>query len=66
MIVQQVQTTYSINRIRSLANSPIVAFWNDQGEVHIMDLTKNFEKLKNNIGTKKSEVGREIVIQSDA
>lgn len=31
-----------------------------------MDLTKNFEKLKNNIGTKKSEIGREIVIQSDS
>ena len=31
VIVQQVETTYSINRIRSLVHSPIVAFWNDQG-----------------------------------
>lgn len=31
VIVQQLETTYSINRIRSLISSPIVAFWNDQG-----------------------------------
>lgn len=55
IIAQEIETTYSINRIRSLLHSPIVAFWNDQGELHIMDLTKNYEKLKNNIGTKKKE-----------
>lgn len=47
-------------------NSPIVSFWNDQGEIHIMDLTKNFEKLKNNVGSKKKEFGQEIVLNSDA
>ncbi len=64
--MQQVETTYNVNRIRSLVNSPIVAFWNDQGEVHIMDMTKNYEKLKNNIGTKKNESGKEIILQSEA
>lgn len=63
--MQQVQTTFSINRIRSLINSPIVAFWNDQGEIHISDLTKNYEKLKNNIGTKKKEAEeKQLVLQS--
>jgi len=42
-----------VNRVRALEGSPIVGFWNDQGEVHIMDLTKNFEKLRNGIGNKK-------------
>ena len=40
--VQEIDTTYSVNRLRSLNNSPIVSFWNDQGEIHIMDLTKNY------------------------
>lgn len=31
-----------------------------------MDLTKNYQKLKNNIGSKKKEMGREVVLQSDA
>ena len=52
--------------MRSLMNSPIVSFWNDQGEIHIMDLTKNFEQLKNNVGTKKKTFAQEIVLQSDA
>jgi hypothetical protein len=31
-----------------------------------MDLTKNFEKLKNNIGTKKKDSAKEIVLHSEA
>lgn len=31
-----------------------------------MDLTKNYEKLKNNIATKKSQHAKEIVLQSEA
>ena len=36
-----------------MKNSPIVAFWNEVGEINIMDLTNNYEKLVNGIGTKK-------------
>ena len=42
VLVQELQTNFSVNRLRSLVNSPIVSFWNDQGEIHIMDLTKNY------------------------
>lgn len=30
-----------------------------------MDLTKNYQKLKNNIGNKKKQSVKEIVLQSD-
>ena len=67
VIVQEIETNYSVNRLRSLNNPPIVSFWNDQGEIHIMDLTKNYEKLKNDVASKRKEkmVSTEIVIQSD-
>ena len=52
--------------MRSLMNSPIVSYWNDQGEIHILDLTKNYEKLMNNIGTKKKEKPLEIVLNSES
>lgn len=67
VLVQEIETTFNINRLRTLNSSPIVSYWNDQGEIHIMDLTKNYEKLKNDIGTKKKErcANSEIVLQSD-
>ena len=47
------ETTAGVNRIRSLINSPIVAFWNEIGEIHIADLTKSYEKLTNNVNSLK-------------
>lgn len=41
-----------------------MAFWNDQGEVHIMDLTKNYEKLMNGLGNKKREHAKEMILKS--
>ena len=54
--------------MKSLKNSPIVAFWNEAGEINILDLTQNYEKLVNNIGTKKKpgnphEVGTNNLIK---
>lgn len=40
-MVQEVETPYDVNRIRTLNNSPVVAFWSDTvkgGEVRIVDL----------------------------
>jgi hypothetical protein len=31
-----------------------------------MDLTKNYEKLKNGVGTKKNEHAKSFVLQSEA
>ena len=65
MVVQELETTHDVNRIRSLNNSPIVAFWNDNGatgEVRIVDLSSNLDKLKNNVASKRREKAREIVI----
>ena len=53
-----------MNRIRSLINSPIVAFWNEKAEIHILDLTKNYEKLNNNVHSHKRDKPKEIVLQS--
>lgn len=59
LFYQQAITNYDVNRIRSLNGSPVVAFWNDAGqkggEIHLMDMTANFEKLKNNVTSKKPE-----------
>lgn len=59
LFYQQAITNYDVNRIRSLNGSPVVAFWNDAGqkggEIHLMDMTTNFEKLKNNVTSKKPE-----------
>lgn len=54
IVLQQLSTTYNVNRIKTLLHSPIVSFWNDQGEIRIMDLMNNYQKIKNNHGTKKS------------
>eukprot|EP00919_Chromeraceae_sp_WS-2016_P073257 GHVR01173234.1.p1 GENE.GHVR01173234.1~~GHVR01173234.1.p1 ORF type:complete len:128 (-),score=13.32 GHVR01173234.1:1805-2188(-) len=66
IVVQQIEATYDINRIRTLGNSPVVAFWNDMGksggEIHIMDVTVPMEKLFNNIGSKKKEKCKEIIL----
>lgn len=51
--MQYIETAFNVNRIKALEGSPIVAFWNDQGQIRIMDLTKNYEKLKNGIGNRK-------------
>lgn len=53
MLVQEIPTSFNVNRLRALKNSPIVAFWNEMGEINIMDLTQNYEKLVNGISTKK-------------
>lgn len=65
VVIQEFETTYDINRIRTLNNSPIVAYWNDSGangEVRIMDLSAGMEKLKNGVGSKRREKCKEIVI----
>ena len=57
-----------MSRIRALNNSPVVAFWNDNGhsgEVRIMDLSANYEKLRQNIGSKRREKGKEIIISCE-
>jgi ribosome assembly protein RRB1 len=67
--VQEVETTFDVNRLRSLNNSPIVAYWNDdghRGEIRILDLTGNLEKLNNNIASKRREKGKEIVIPCES
>lgn len=65
VLVQEVETSFDVCRIRALGNSPVVAYWNDGGkggEVRIMDLSGNYEKLRQNIGSKRREKGKEIVI----
>lgn len=65
VVVQELETTHDVNRIRTLNNSPIVAFWNDNGatgEVRIVDLSTNLEKLKNNVASKRREKAKEVVI----
>ena len=42
-----------------------MAYWNENGEIHISDLTKEYEKLENNISSKKREKAKEIVFHSD-
>jgi ribosome assembly protein RRB1 len=42
LVVQELETPYDVNRIRTLNNSPVVAFWSDTGrggEVRIVDLS---------------------------
>lgn len=44
MVIQEIETAFDVNRLRTLNNSPIVAFWNDNGqsgEVRIMDMSSN-------------------------
>jgi hypothetical protein len=36
-------------------NSPIIAFWNCKGEIHIMDIKNNYEKLINNTCSKRRQ-----------
>lgn len=69
IIVQEIETTHDVNRIKALNNSPIVAFWNDDGkagELHIMDLCDKMERLKSNIGSKKRETCKEIIIPCES
>lgn len=69
IVIQEIETTFDVNRIRTLGYSPIVAFWNDHGqggEVRIMDLSSNLEKLKNGISSKRREKGKEIVIPMES
>lgn len=59
------ETPHDVNRIRTLNNSPVVAFWSDTlrgGEVRIVDLCDRLERLQNNISSKKREPCREVVI----
>lgn len=41
IIIQELETSYDINRIKTLNNSPVVAFWNDNAEIHIVDLASS-------------------------
>jgi ribosome assembly protein RRB1 len=69
LVIQELETPYDVNRIRTLNNSPVVAFWSDTGrggEVRIVDLSDRLERLHNNISTKKREPCREIVIPCEA
>ncbi len=65
VVIQEIETAFDVNRLRTLNNSPIVAFWNDNGqsgEVRIMDMSSNLQKLKNNVSSKRREKGKQIVI----
>jgi hypothetical protein len=46
-----IDTKYPINRLRTLNSSTIVAFWNENAEVTIMDLSKKYRALQQNIKT---------------
>ena len=35
----------SINRVRSLAGAPIIALWNEKGEVVVYDVSKQVKYL---------------------
>lgn len=44
--LSSIEVKHSINRIRSMNHSPLIATWNENGEVEILNVTKKFEELK--------------------
>ncbi len=44
--LSSIEVKHSINRIRSMNYSPIIATWNENGEVEILNVTKKFEELQ--------------------
>ena len=69
MTVQELQTGCDVNRIRTLNNSPIVAIWNDlgdSGQLRMLDLSSNMEKLQSGVSSRKRESCKEVVLHTDA
>ena len=57
---------YSVNRIKALNSSSIVAYWNENAEVNIMDLSKKYRQLKQNLKNNPKEKLTPVVFQSSA
>lgn len=50
-----VDIKYPVNRIKSLMSSSVVAFWNENAEVTIMDLSKKYRQLKQGLKNNPKE-----------
>ena len=44
--LSSIEVKHSINRIRSMNHSPLIATWNENGEVEILNVAKKFEELQ--------------------
>ena len=56
--IAYIDTKYAVNRLRTLNSSPIVAFWNENAEITIMDLSKKYRALKQSLKTNPKDLDK--------